>query len=106
MTRRVLFIQGGGKNVHDQWGDKLAGSLERELGDGYSVLYPRIPDEADPGYAAWKAAILEQLDSLDDGDAVVGHSVGGTILLHVLTEQPPMPKLGGMFVFRRSAFRW
>jgi predicted alpha/beta hydrolase family esterase len=97
MTRRVLFIQGGGENVHDQWDDKLAGSLERELGVGYSVLYPRMPDEANPGYAAWKAAILEQLDSLDDGDVVVGHSIGGTVLLHVLAEQPPMPKLGGMF---------
>ena len=48
MPIQVLFIQGAGEAVHDQWDDKLADSLRRELGDRYDVLYPRMPDEADP----------------------------------------------------------
>src|SRR4051812_19221389 len=98
MTMQVLFIQGGGENVHDQWDDELAESLERNLGSGYSVLYPRMPNEAAPQYAAWRAALLEQFNLLKDGDVVVGHSVGGTILLHVLAEQPPTLELGGIFL--------
>jgi len=95
---QVLFIQGGGENVHDQWDDELAESLERCLGDGYPVLYPRMPNEADPSYASWKAALLVQFKWLQDGAVVVGHSIGGTILLHVLAEQPPMPRLAGIFL--------
>ena len=56
--------------------------------------------EADPGYAAWKAAILEQLDSLDTGDVVVGHSIGGIILLQVIAEQPPIARPGEIFLAR------
>ena len=54
MTRQVLFVQGGGEGVHDQWDDKLVASLRRELGPGYEVRYPRMPGEDDPHYAPWK----------------------------------------------------
>ena len=50
-TQQILFIQGGGAGAHDEWDDKLVDSLRRELGDGYEVRYPRMPDEDDPSYA-------------------------------------------------------
>lgn len=55
MTQQVLFVQGGGKRVHDEWDNRLVESLERELGREYAVRYPRMPQEADPKYAQWKA---------------------------------------------------
>lgn len=93
MPKQVLFVQGAGEAVHDRWDDKLVRSLERELGGGYAVLYPRMPDEADPRYRAWKSALLDQLDRLNDGAILIGHSVGGTILIHLLAERPPKPRL-------------
>jgi predicted alpha/beta hydrolase family esterase len=98
MTQQVVFIQGIGEGVHDQWDDKLVSSLERELGDGYSVRYPRMPNEGDAKYPEWKTALLGEFSSLEDGAVIVGHSVGGTILLHTLAEQPPLPKLRGIFL--------
>jgi predicted alpha/beta hydrolase family esterase len=98
MTKEVLFVQGGGEGVHDHWDNKLVESLERELGEGYAVRYPRMPNEADPSYRAWKAALLSEFDSLQDGAILVGHSVGATILIHTLAEQPPKPRLGGIFL--------
>ena len=65
--RQVLFIQGGGAGAHDEWDDKLVDSLRRELGDRYEVRYPRMPDEDDPSYARWSAAIRRELAALDDG---------------------------------------
>jgi pimeloyl-ACP methyl ester carboxylesterase len=91
--RQVLFIQGGGAGVHDEWDDRLVDSLRRELGDGYEVRYPRMPDEDDPGYATWGAAIRRDVAALDDGAVVVGHSVGGTILVRALAEHPPERRL-------------
>ena len=90
-SRPVLFIQGGGAGAHDQWDDKLVDGLRRELGDGYEVRYPLMPDEADPSYARWSAAIRREMAALEDV-VVVGHSVGGTILINALAERPPERK--------------
>jgi pimeloyl-ACP methyl ester carboxylesterase len=95
-TRQILFIQGGGAGVHDEWDNKLFDSLRRELGDGYEVRYPRMPDEDDPSYARWSAAIRREMTALDDGAVVVGHSAGGTILINALAERPSGRKLGAI----------
>ncbi|MEV0530541.1 alpha/beta fold hydrolase [Kitasatospora sp. NPDC050463] len=88
-AQQILFIQGGGAGTHDDWDDKLVDSLRRALGGGYEVRYPRMPDEGEPGYAQWGRAIRRELADLADGAVVAGHSVGGTILVHALAEQPP-----------------
>ena len=95
-TRQILFIQGGDAGVHDEWDDKLAGSLRRELGGGYEVRYPCMPGEGDPGYARWSAAIRREMADLDDGAVVAGHSAGATILVNALAEQPPERRLGAI----------
>lgn len=86
MTLQVLFVQGAGRDVHDEWDSRLAESLARELGDGYSLRYPRMPDEGAPVYSDWKAALLREFASLRKGTILVGHSIGGTILLHTFAE--------------------
>ena len=98
MARQILFVQGAGEGAYDCWDSKLVASLERELGENYAVRYPRMPNEDDPSYAAWKPALTSELASLADGAILVAHSVGGTILLHVLAERQPKPTFGGLFV--------
>jgi pimeloyl-ACP methyl ester carboxylesterase len=88
--RQILFIQGGGEGAHDEWDDKLVKSLRRELGREYEVRYPCMPDESDPSYARWSAAIRREIADLDEGAVVAGHSVGATILVNALAEQPPI----------------
>jgi predicted alpha/beta hydrolase family esterase len=92
-VRQVLFIQGGGAGVHDEWDAKLVDSLRRELGDGYEVRYPRMPVEDDPSYARWSGTIRREMSGLDAGAVVVGHSVGGTITIHAIEEEPPEVEL-------------
>ena len=89
MPRQILFIQGAGEGTHDAWDDKLVRSLETELGEQYAVRYPRMPNEADPHYPAWKAALFKQFDELDDDAILIGHSVGGTFLIHAVAEHRP-----------------
>jgi len=88
MSKQVLFIQGAGEGAHDAWDEKLVRSLECELGEEYTVVYPRMPDEGDPRYATWQVALLEAFDALEDGAIAMGHSIGGAILIHVLAEAP------------------
>jgi predicted alpha/beta hydrolase family esterase len=98
MTKQILFVQGGGEGVHDEWDNRLVASLERELGPGYEIRYPHMPNEGDPSYGAWKAKLVTEIEALEEGSILVGHSVGGTILINAIAERPPKRKLAGVFL--------
>lgn len=98
MTKQILFIQGGGAGTHDDWDSKLVASLARELGPGYDIRYPRMPNESEPSYRAWQAALAHHIATLDDAAILVGHSVGGTILINALAELAPARTLAGVFL--------
>jgi pimeloyl-ACP methyl ester carboxylesterase len=89
----ILFIQGGGRGAHDDWDRKLVDDLRRLLGHDYEVRYPRMPAEDDPSYARWSEAIRGEMADLDDGAVVAGHSVGGTVMIQAIAEQPPETEL-------------
>jgi len=98
MTNQVLFIQGGGEGAHAEWDNKLVGSLQRELGSDYEIRYPQMPNEADPKYAVWKAALTKEFARLPAGAVLVGHSIGATILINVLAEESSSLSLSGIFL--------
>jgi predicted alpha/beta hydrolase family esterase len=98
MSKQVLFVQGGGAGVHDEWDNKLVASLQRELGHDYEIHYPPMPGEADPKYGLWKAALKKEFARLADGAILVGHSIGATILINVLAEEPLETAPGGIFL--------
>ncbi len=98
VKRQLLFVQGGGQGVHDEWDNQIVESLGRELGQDYEIRYPRMPGEEDPDYVPWKTTLEREFRTLPDGAILVGHSVGGTILVKVLTEHPPAPEFGAIFL--------
>jgi predicted alpha/beta hydrolase family esterase len=97
-TRQILFVQGGGEGVHDEWDSHLVDSLRRELGEGYEIEYPRMPNEGNPQYEPWKAKLEREFRNLKAGAILVGHSVGGTILVNRLAERPLHTELGALFL--------
>jgi predicted alpha/beta hydrolase family esterase len=98
VRRQVLFVQGGGERVHEEWDAKLVASLSAELGPSYEIRYPRMPNENDPSYAAWAATLRNELAGLDEGAILIGHSLGGTFLINALAEHPPERELGAIFL--------
>lgn len=99
MSRQLLFVQGGGgENAHDAWDSKLVENLQRALGPEYEIRYPRMPDEDDPKFVPWKAALRKELEELGDGALLVGHSIGATILVHSLAEEPIKRAPAGLFL--------
>jgi predicted alpha/beta hydrolase family esterase len=95
---QVLFVQGGGSTTHDIWDSKLVASLEQALGPGYTIGYPRMPDEGDPDPLAWKEAIARELRKSSDGVILVGHSVGAAILVDYLADGPLERRIAGVFL--------
>src|SRR5690349_15491517 len=48
-----------------------------------------MPNEADPKFASWRKALEKELGTLREGAVVVGHSVGGTMLINALAQKTP-----------------
>lgn len=114
MPRQVLFVQGAGEGTYEDWDSKLARSLARALGDAYAVVYPRMPDEAQPRYPAWRDALLREWQALDGraasagaargGPVLVGHSFGGAVLIRALAERPPRRAPGAIVLIAAPFF--
>ena len=87
MKKHVLFIHGAGEGAFEEDG-LLVASLQNALGLAYEMHYPKMPEEDGATYADWKALIERELATLDDAVILVGHSVGGSVLVKYLSEQP------------------
>ena len=98
MTTQILFIQGGGEGAHDHWDKKLVDSLGSELGRDFEIGYPLMPNEANPTYSAWKDALENEFDRLNEGAIVIGHSLGGAILMRAVTECHPKGALAAIIL--------
>ncbi|HET9913717.1 MAG TPA: alpha/beta hydrolase [Anaerolineales bacterium] len=97
MKQQVLFIQGAGEGAYEE--DRLlAASLQEVLGPAYDVRYPKIPNEGDIEYAAWKAQLDSELAAPDDEIILVGHSVGASVLLKYLSDERVGKSVAGLFL--------
>ena len=97
MRIRGLFRPGGGEGAYEE-DRKLAASLQDALGVAYDVRCPKMPDEDHPVYEAWKERIAKELDALDGEVILVGHSLGGSILLKYLSEEEVDKPVAGLFL--------
>jgi predicted alpha/beta hydrolase family esterase len=98
MRKHILFIQGAG-NMHKPLGSgKLIAYLKEELGSDYEVLAPDMPDPDHPRYLAWRNQIEHELDKLATNCLLIGHSLGGSMLLKYLAEGSYQKPIAGMFL--------
>lgn len=95
MARPVLFIQGGGDGAYKEDAE-LAKALGQALGLGFDVRYPALPNESEPDFTAWKARILAELKEMGPGAILVGHSIGASVIIKLLTDTSP--SLAGVFL--------
>jgi predicted alpha/beta hydrolase family esterase len=97
VKKHVLFIQGAGEGAYEE--DRaLVKSLRDALGTDYNVVYPKMPEEENSGYEAWKAQISKELAALDGTVILVGHSVGSSMVLKYLSEERVETPLVGIFL--------
>jgi uncharacterized protein len=97
MRKYVLFIHGAGEGAYEE-DALLVASLQNALGSDYEVRYPKMVNQDSPEYADWKAQITSELAALGDEIILVGHSVGGSVLLKYLSEVPVEKSVAGLFV--------
>jgi uncharacterized protein len=96
MKRQVIFIHGGGVDGYEA-DKKLAASLRQELGTGYNVHYPKMPDE-NAGDFGWLKQIGKEISSMQGAVILAGHSLGGSMLLKFLSENKIKEEIDGIFL--------
>jgi uncharacterized protein len=95
VATQILVIHGVGKPAMRRGSVYWKAKLEDALGAEYSVTCPIMPD---PQYAAWRARIEEAVSQMEDGLILVGHSLGGSVLLKCLSEGSLERTVAGLFV--------
>jgi len=95
----VLLVHSAGPQGPRQGSGGLVENLRRELGAAYEVLYPRMPEPERPRYASWKDALDHEFSALEERSAIlVGHSLGGSVLLKYLSEEGSPNGAAGLFL--------
>ena len=95
---QVLFIHGAGNQRRPDGSGALIAYLQNKLGSDYDVLSPDMPDPDHPRYEAWKAGVEKELAALDAKPILIGHSLGGSVLLKCLSQGAHHERLAGLFL--------
>lgn len=98
MKKQILFVHSAGpQGIHAGSGD-LAAFLQKTLGTQYRVIHPNMPEPENPQYNRWKEQIEQELARIDGEIVLVGHSLGGSVLLKYLSEEKPPKSIAGVCI--------
>jgi predicted alpha/beta hydrolase family esterase len=98
MNRQVFFLHSAGAQGPHEGSSDFVGWLTDTLGSACNVLYPKMPNPEEPDYESWKAELRKELAKLGGELTFVGHSLGGSVLLKYLVEEPFKNPIAGMFL--------
>lgn len=102
MKQQVVVIHGGNAfETYDEYLKNLStieisrdglrslgwkGNIEKDLGQGFEVLTPKMPNAQNARYLEWKIWFEKIILLLDKNIILVGHSLGGIFLVKYLSE--------------------
>ncbi|SES12142.1 alpha/beta hydrolase [Salipaludibacillus aurantiacus] len=98
MQKTVLFIHSAGPQGGGEGSSNLSAYLERELRNQYNFVCPKMPNPENPEYILWKKQLEKELDKLNGDVILVGHSLGGSVLLKYLSEESSNLTFCGLFI--------
>lgn len=96
--RNIFVVHSAGAQGDRQGSAGLVAGLKAGLGADYNVLYPLMPEPEAPSYEPWRAKVKEELDNLQGEVLLIGHSLGGSVLLKYLSEEDFSIDAAGLFL--------
>ena len=97
MAKKILFIHGAGDGAYKE-DQAMVDSLQKVLGAGYAIHYPKMPQEDSPEYPLWKEQLTKELAEWEGELILVGHSLGASVLLKYLAEEKLEQTVNGLFL--------
>jgi predicted alpha/beta hydrolase family esterase len=98
MKNQILFLHSAGSQGMNEGSSNLVADLKNKLGAQYEVLYPIMPHPENPQYKLWKAKLKKVLAVPKGKMILVGHSLGGSVLLKYLSENKFNKPVAGLFL--------
>jgi uncharacterized protein len=99
MSKQIFFAHSGGAQGSPGQGSyDLVEWLQESLDKEYEIRCPIIEDPEAPTYAMWKSMFNQELASLMGENLLIGHSLGGSMLLKFLSEEKTSLQIKGLFL--------
>jgi uncharacterized protein len=98
MKKQVLFIHSAGPQRLHEGSTGLTTYLKESLGDEFYFSAPAMPAPENPAYSPWKVRLEKALAELDGKVILIGHSLGGSVLLKYLSETTHPPDAAALFL--------
>jgi len=106
MPTDALFIHSAGPQSGEQGSAPFVKALRRSLGPAYELACPAMPAPTKPSYERWKTKLDRLL--LPNGEPasiLIGHSLGGSVLLKYLSERQQEIRAIALFVVAAPYWR-
>jgi hypothetical protein len=95
---KILFAHSGGEQGSAGQGSfDLVAYLEKELGNEFEIHYPIIDDPEAPTYEMWKMLFAKEFKTIVQPTILIGHSLGGSMLLKYISEEKPKISISCFF---------
>ncbi|WP_431802421.1 alpha/beta hydrolase [Halobacillus andaensis] len=98
MKKQVLFIHSAGPQEHNEGSSNLITCLQKSLPEKYKFSAPAMPQPENPNYQSWKDTVKKEFSEIEDEVILIGHSLGGSVLLKYLSEEPCGLSITGLFL--------
>ncbi len=95
---KILFLHSAGPQHDDEGSARLLQWLRRTLSAEYDIIAPLLPHPENPDYESWRDSIAGLLEVMDEGMIIIGHSLGGSVLLKYLAECTFRKQIAAIFL--------
>ena len=94
----ILFIHSAGKQSMMEGSYGLISSLRKSLHLPFTLHAPAMPEPENPRYKNWKLVIEKHFNKINGSIILIGHSLGGSVLLKFLSEEKIKIHIAAMFL--------
>ncbi len=85
--RNVLFVHSAGPQGSNQGSTGFVANIKKELQGDFQVIAPDFPEPENPRFDEWKEQLESSLDKLNEEIILIGHSLGGSVLVKYFSEE-------------------
>lgn len=98
MRKEIFFVHSAGPQGGQLGSAGLIRSLQESLGSNYMLHHPSMPEPENPRYMEWKMTLQSTFPVGGNKVVIVGHSLGGSVVVKYLTEGLCQVPVAGLFL--------